>query len=338
MKCGRCGNEVVAERDGTGTCPYCGFPLTSVPTMAVNTPAEAATPGMMAMAGPSEGHTSSAAGEGVHSRHAADARGRDRRRVIVIMGVALALLLVVAGGGLVYATRLIPLGGAGNARNGGGLASAASAATATANVSSTPTTPSPTATMTPTATAQPRPTPTAAPQLVTIFQDPLTASHHNPGWPTSNAVYFASDGYHVQNADVITPVPVQGSCNVTVTIKAISAPAGVGLALRFSGSISSPRTYLYLIYPSPSYGGAIVVVDTASGARLLKTQSSALHTGANAVNIVGAQINGSHLTFTVNGTIVGSITNAELRSGQIAFWEEQGGNLVYSNLLVTKWE
>lgn len=259
---------------------------------------------------------------------AAEPPAPKKRSKRVLWGVIALVLVAVAGlgaGGIFYA----------HGRTGAPDGNAKLAATATATDMPTAT-PLPTATPKPTATPRPKPTATPAPQLVTILNDPLTASSHSSGWYTDGAnAFFQSDGYHIRNGyECYAPVSKQADFNVSVQMKiTASSSASYGIVFR-AADTSGLKEYQFYI----SSTGLFVVFDKSLGYLIQPTPSSAIHQGAGVLNTIEVDARGSHFTFLINGTQVGSMNNSALPNGLVALGTEQSGiEVVFSNLKITKW-
>lgn len=244
--------------------------------------------------------------------------------------VALAVLLVLTGGGITYV-----------AGHGGFFGGAPLIAQATATL---PATPLPTATATATATATPRPTatskPTATatpvPQLVTIFRDQLTAGSHDSGWYTDgSSVYFQSDGYHIGNGyECYVPIGSQTDFNVSVQVKQVSGTNTQGAGITFHAIANTLKEYVFAIVSK----GDFWAINRTGGYLIMPTHSSAIHQGLNVTNTIEVDVRGSHFDFFINGVHVGSADDSTRLSGQIGLMTEQTGEAaVFSNITITKW-
>lgn len=316
MVCPSCGYAV----DGvTAICPQCGRLLTTeTPQMASGVPAE---PTMeVAVSG------EQAIGPKVPQSPRQPRWGR------VWLGVALVALLVIvgAGGALVWAQQSGKPAGQRNA------ASAVATATATPLPTDTPL---PTATPIPTATPRPTATPAPQPQLVTVFQDPLT-SNRNGWYDDGSDCFIQPDGYHIRNGyECFAPIGGQSSVNISVQVKQISGTAvDYGIGFRSNGQQS--EYYMYIT--ANGMWSAIRLSNGQLTTLVSKTASGAIHQGLNQVNTLEVDTSGSAFTFFINGARVGSATDSSYASGKIGLQVDPnspgtGLEVVYTNIKVTKW-
>lgn len=266
------------------------------------------------------------------------------RRTRLVIGVALALILIVAGAGGAYlvSKNNQPSVSPTNAplvSNAATATTAVNAPTTTSLGTATPSATTKSATRGPTTTSgAPFPTATPEPRLVTIFSDTLAPNTHP--WPVSGGCTFQSSGYQVsgptQCGAPLKP-PVNQNVSVTLQQTAGSSMASYGIAFR----VGSQPTEEYVFTIGSS--GEWTVVNASGGTLFAPQVSSAIHQGLNQPNTIEVDMIGSRFTFYINSIVVGSVTDVTYASGGLALLIEQGGNaagttVVYTDFLVTQWQ
>jgi len=252
-----------------------------------------------------------------------------QRRLLV--AVTAVVLLGVVLGGTVFTLRALT----GHSHAPGGpsastrLHSPTSAASATASAASTAT-----ASATKTPVRSPTVTPTPVPQLVTIFYDPLTSNAKK--WVTQDGCSFQSDGLHVTGmAQCIAPVTATDTVNISVQMKTVAlSMGGAGIGFRVS---REDTTHQYAFYLSAS--GFCQAEDLVTRKNFFATDCSSAHQGANAVNTLVIDQSGAHMTFYVNGTLVGSANDATLATGEVALeGQSRKQSVIFTNFALTTWQ
>lgn len=310
MMCPSCGYTVDS---GTTICPRCGRSLTTWMLPAEGSVADAPTMATVHRQEPMET---------VAPQPQPQPRSRHKTRLWLGLALVAMLVIVGTGGAFVLAQGRTPAG----QRN-----AASAGATATTL---------PTATPLPAATATPRPTatPTPQPQLVTVFQDPLTSNRN--GWYDGSNCTFQSDGYHIRNGyECFAPIGSQSSVNISVQVKQIhGTDVDYGIGFRSNG----PQTEYYMYIADNGVWSVIKTINGRLSTLVSKTASGAIHQGLDQVNTLEVDCSGSTFAFFINGVRVGSATDSSLPSGKIGLQVDPnsigtGLEVVYTNFKVTKW-
>lgn len=174
------------------------------------------------------------------------------------------------------------------------------------------------------------------PDASVILSDPLTANTN--GWTDDGAhCTFKSDGYHIIGG-YLCYAPVGDLTNVTAQVHAQlrsgAMTEGFGMALR---RVSKGNEYVFLINGDGHW--TFIRCVNAKCANIVNwTPANAIHSGQNAANTLKVQMDGSQFHFYVNGTLVGSATDATFPSGQVGVVGAAGTNtdVVFTQMLITK--
>ena len=202
-------------------------------------------------------------------------------------------------------------------------------------------------TTTPTATLRVVRTPT----LVTTVNDPLTAvidyGGNNSSWRSDVYGYcgFAHGGYQIvgdAKPDYfrICPGPdVTLASDERITISTrlttLSDPnAYYGVYIRASDDTGATG-YEFLISASGSWR---LVALSASSETIARGASSAIHTGSGAVNTLAMNAYGPNITLYVNGVKIGGAVNSDYSSGFCGLVVEHGVTVVYTRLIIQRYE
>jgi hypothetical protein len=204
---------------------------------------------------------------------------------------------------------------------------------------SIPTTPTPTLVL------------TRTPTLVTTVNDPLTAVVDYGGadsvWVSDVYGYcgFVHGGYQVVGDAKpgyyrICPGPAITEASdervtITTRLTAESDPnAFYGFYIRASDRTASDG-YIFIITPAGHWS---LIANSANPTSLIHGVSSAIHTGRGAVNTLALDAYGPTLTVLINGVKVGQVMNSDYTVGLTGLVVEHGATVVYTNLIVQRYE
>lgn len=315
MNCPNCGYPIY-PMDGApaGICPRCGQPLSTSVSQSPDTQPLFA-PSAFTFAPPSP----------------PPARAGHRRARLLI-GLALALVVIAAGTGGAYLVSRNSLS------SGPAAHTALTSATTTVAPNATPpptSLPSPAATS---ATKLPASKATPTPRLVTLFADPLTSNKN--GWPIDQPFCSVTpNGYYVADgAECDAPFSSPSNVNITVTVAQVYGSGATYYGIGFRIVHAQSQQYFFEITT-----GGIWRVRGPSGDLLPPQSSPALFTGQDAPNTLEVDCSGSQFTFSINGIRVGSVTNAAVASGNIGLEVEHDTQAVsseaaFTNFKVTQWQ
>jgi hypothetical protein len=328
MNCARCGHPIDAA---TTICPQCGQPVEERAVQVADTsePATAPVPALRLNTPP-------------------ERVGGMGRRVRLVIGGALALILIAAAAGGAYLISRngqpsVPLENA-------PLASNAATATATSNAAATASpgaaTPSVTRSAATTsagseptaASGIPLPTATPEPRLVTIFSDTLASNAHP--WPVGGGCAFQSGGYQISGpAQCGAPLNPPTNQNVSVTLQQTAGSGSISYGIAFRVGSGPTEEYSFMINSAGEW-----YVANASGGMLIPLRSSpAIHQGLNQPNTLEVDMTGSQFTFYINSFAVGGVTDGSYASGGLALLvapsdSAAGTTVLYTDFLVTQWQ
>jgi hypothetical protein len=187
----------------------------------------------------------------------------------------------------------------------------------------------PTAVIPATVAALPYPTPSGT----LVFSDGLTQPSSE--WSNSTHCFFGTGGYHVTNRICYAPAGVQTDIDVVVQVEQISGPTNVGYGITFRATPSvSHYTFgidglsHWALFKCDSSGSCMQLVDY--------TPSASIRGGLNTANTVEVRAIGSHFTFVVNGTMVGTYDDSSLDSGKVGLDCGDTIECVFTNLIIVR--
>jgi hypothetical protein len=168
-----------------------------------------------------------------------------------------------------------------------------------------------------------------------LFQDALTSSSHQDGWPDDANCGFASDGYHVKGAYLCySPGDDVSNGSISVQVAQVSGDTTQDYGLVFRRA-SKGNYYVFAILSSGKWDFYKGVNNTASNV-VEPTTNSAIKTGLNAKNTLKVTMSGSHFTFFVNGAQVGTADDTSFTSGKSGVAGGDSIEAVYTAYKVTK--
>lgn len=157
------------------------------------------------------------------------------------------------------------------------------------------------------------------------------------GWTNNQNCSFKSDGYHIKGFHLcFAPIGDQADLDVQVQIVQISGDLTHphGIAFRHN---SNPDRYEFDI---DSRGSWVFFKCIAAQQKCVTVvdyrPTSAIRTGLRASNSLEVQAKGSHFTFSVNGTQVGTADDETLPdAGAVALVGDDNTEVVFSQLTIT---
>lgn len=176
---------------------------------------------------------------------------------------------------------------------------------------------------------------TSTPTEQVLFQDALTSSSHDDGWPNDGNCSFAGDGYHIRGG-YLCYAPADDVSAGTISVQAAQASGdttqGYGLVLRRT---SKGNYYIFAIDSSGEWAFYKFVNDSGTAIHDF-SKTVALKSGLNAKNTLKVTMSGSSFTFYVNGTHVGDATDTTFTSGKSGVAGASNTEVVYTTYKVTK--
>lgn len=231
------------------------------------------------------------------------ALGMPRKRrvnpLVIVLSIVAALVVIAAAGvGAIYLVR------AGNISNPGTAAG----------------------TSTPTATA------TLAPTL--LYQNAMTTP--DSGWPQDQHCFFRKDGYHIVDGEIcFAPIADQLNVDIKVDMTVLSGDLGAphGIIVRHD---SNHQYYFFGVDPYGHWAFFKCLASESTCTRVVDFRSDgAIHGGLKVVNTLEMTAVGSHFTFMVNGSQVGTADDSTLTTGAVGLAGNDGSEVVYTNLTIT---
>ncbi|HEX6799253.1 MAG TPA: hypothetical protein VF116_16205 [Ktedonobacterales bacterium] len=167
-----------------------------------------------------------------------------------------------------------------------------------------------------------------------LYQNTMTTP--DSGWQQDSNCFFRSDGYHIVGFHLcFAPISDQKNVDITVDMNTLSGDFGSphGIFLRHN---SNPDRYEFDVDP---YGHWTFYKCLAAQSKCLNivdfTPNSAIHGGLHAVNTLEVIAVGTHFTFKVNGTQVGTADDSDLSVGAVGLAGNDNSEVVFSNLKIT---
>ena len=242
----------------------------------------------------------------------------------------LCLLLILAGSGFFFVTKIE--GSGGNAH-----VATKQPTTSTAIATTPPATPTAAPTLTPTGTPSTTPTdsPTASPTPTPLFSDNFV--DNSKGWATGDV-----DGYTRSVSDnmllltstnhrmLIESLPTNKTYNnfsLTVTLKLLMADAHDSVGIYLRGDSNLDHDYRIDIFGDNTYAISKETLDTNNAAlttKLVEPSHSSRLSPVGQENTLTIIMKGPELVLLINGTMVQSITDTDYKQGQIAFFVSHG--------------
>lgn len=179
---------------------------------------------------------------------------------------------------------------------------------------------------------------TATAQSNVLLDDPLTSNAN--GWASDGThCYFANDGYHIADGYYCdAPIGDIGDGSITVTVKQISGSTLYPYGIMFR--LGSDQSHYEFDIDSNSKWVLFKYVAGQSNSTELQgyTANSAIHGGLNATNTLKVDFRGGTFTCSVNGAVVGSVTdaNSALGPGKVGLNAGSNVSAVFTNFVATK--
>lgn len=156
------------------------------------------------------------------------------------------------------------------------------------------------------------------------------------GWTNDQNCSFKSDGYHIKGFHLcFAPIGDQADLDVQVQLQQIGGPLTRphGIAFRHN---SNPDRYEFDIDSQGSWVFFKCLAAQQTCATVVDYRpNSAIHRGLHVTNTIEVQAKGSHFTFSVNGTQVGTADDTTLTdAGAIALVGDDNTEVVFSHVTI----
>ena len=218
--------------------------------------------------------------------------------VIVLSIVAAVVVIAAAGAGAIYLTQ------GSHSSNPGTAAS----------------------TGTPTATA------TLGPTL--LYQNAMTTP--DSGWPQDQHCFFRKDGYHIVDGEIcFAPIADEMNVDIKVDMTVLSGDLGAphGIIVRHD---SNHQYYFFGVDPYGHWAFFKCLASQSTCTRVVDFRSDgAIHGGLKVANTLEMTAIGSHFTFNINGSQVGTADDSALTTGAVGLAGNDSTEVVYTNLSIT---
>lgn len=229
---------------------------------------------------------------------AAPPKRRANALVIVLSIIGALVVIAAAGAGAIYLTQ-----GAHNGNPAAGVAVAS-----------------------PTATA------TLGPTL--LYQNAMTTP--DSGWAQDQHCFFRKDGYHIVDGEIcFAPIADETNVDIKVDMTVLSGDLGAphGIIVRHD---SSHEYYFFGVDPYGHWAFFKCLAGQSTCTRVVDFRSdAAIHGGLKVVNTLEVTAMGSHFTFMINGSQVGTADDSALTTGTVGLAGNDGTEVVYTNLTIT---
>ena len=170
-----------------------------------------------------------------------------------------------------------------------------------------------------------------------LYSNALTGNETS--WLTTDGCSPESDGFHV-TADIscFAPTATLSDFSMTVTAQAVGADTSKPYGVTFrSAEVANEQignTYVLLIANDGSWTLAKIVDNNVTTLKGSSTASTAIHTDGSA-NVITVTMRGTHMTASVNGTLIASADDSDIASGLVGIQGYAGGEAVFTNLTIT---
>ncbi|HEU5437848.1 MAG TPA: hypothetical protein VFU88_01060 [Ktedonobacterales bacterium] len=156
------------------------------------------------------------------------------------------------------------------------------------------------------------------------------------GWTNDQNCSFKSDGYHIKGFHLcFAPIGDQADISVRVQMEQINGTLTHphGIAFRHN---SNPDRYEFDIDAQGSWVFfKCLAAQQACVTMVDYRRNSAIHRGLHVTNILEVQAKGTHFTFSVNGTQVGTADDDALAdAGAVALVGDDNTEVVFSQLTI----
>lgn len=166
-----------------------------------------------------------------------------------------------------------------------------------------------------------------------IYSSSLTGNVSD--WPSGQGCSPQGDGFHITAAVACYPdLDDQGDVTLSVQAKQLSGESNTAYGITFR-RVSEGNHYFFgidgngkWIFAAVKNGDPNVVVDF--------TPNAAINGGLNQINTLKVAAKGGHFTFFVNGTQVGSSDDSTFSSGKWGLEGQDGIEVVFTNIAITK--
>lgn len=167
-----------------------------------------------------------------------------------------------------------------------------------------------------------------------LYQNAMTTAA--VGWPQDQNCFFRADGYHIVGFHLcFAPISDQSNIDVKVDMDTLSGALGTPHGIVFRHN-SNPDRYEFDVDP---YGHWVFFKCLAAQHTCLKVvdyrANSAIHPGLHTVNTLEVIAAGTHFTFMVNGTQVGTADDSALSVGAVGLAGNESSEVVFSNLKIS---
>lgn len=174
------------------------------------------------------------------------------------------------------------------------------------------------------------PTSTATPTI--MFSDPLTSNAY--GWSSDQHCFFRADGYHIRNGWMCY-APAGEFTDSVVTVQAKEISGGTGYPYGIVFRVQAPGNYYnFMVYGDQHWAFWVCLKGKCSQATGF-VYNAALHPGHNAVNTFTVKIQGSHFTFSANGTVLGNAKDNSIAQGRTGLVAGDNLEAVFTHFLIT---
>lgn len=166
-----------------------------------------------------------------------------------------------------------------------------------------------------------------------VYSSALTGNVSD--WPSDGGCSPQSDGYHITAAVICYPdLAEQGDVTLSVQAKQISGESTVAYGVAFRRA-SKGNYYFFGVDGNGKWIVQKVVND--EGTRLVDfTANAAINSGLDQINTLKVAAKGAHFTFFANGAQLGSIDDSTFGSGKWGLAGEDGIEVVFTTIAITK--
>jgi hypothetical protein len=178
--------------------------------------------------------------------------------------------------------------------------------------------------------------------LLNSAPDSFSLTTADNRWTTTDGCSFKSDGYHDTTSEIcFAPSKDVSNGSISVQVRALSlpsgsssTPAGYGIVFRHT---STGHYYAFLISSDGHW--VLFKVSGSSNSSELKsdtTTNPAIQKGMGVTNTLKVVLNGPSITLLVNGTQVGTTSDATYSSGQTGLVGDANTDVVFTNFQITR--
>ncbi|HEU5438303.1 MAG TPA: hypothetical protein VFU88_03350 [Ktedonobacterales bacterium] len=175
-----------------------------------------------------------------------------------------------------------------------------------------------------------QPTPSVGP---TLYTSPLTGTVSD--WPSGDGCSPQDNGFHITAyVGCYAPVRLPPDVTLSVQVKQISGATNLAYGISFRAEAANNHYFFGVDSKGKWLAGEVfngdfqVLVDW--------TPNSAIHVGLNQVNTLTVKAKGTHFTFYVNSTQVGTMDDWRDVFGGWGLTGEDGIEVVFTNIAITK--